>query len=139
MTRNEVYNMKAKPFLIGLATGIIGGTVAVLFSTPQSGQQLRSTLKQNADQTKGMLLDVKQQVGTVKYSVNTLTNEVKNNIPQIINDLKQTITTFTEEIEPNKNNLQQELDALQNSISEIEKNIAQFTENKKKPQEKISD
>ncbi|UZM98977.1 YtxH domain-containing protein [Lysinibacillus sp. MHQ-1] len=86
--------MKAKPFLIGLATGIIGGTAAVLFSTPQSGQQLRTTLKQNVDQTKGMLLDVKQQVGTVKHSVNTLTNEVKNNIPQIINDLKQTITTF---------------------------------------------
>ncbi|ACA38027.1 hypothetical protein Bsph_0400 [Lysinibacillus sphaericus C3-41] len=29
MTRNEVYIMKAKPFLIGLATGIIGGTAAV--------------------------------------------------------------------------------------------------------------
>ncbi len=139
MTRNEVNNMKAKPFLLGLTTGIIGGTIAVLFSTPQSGQQVRATLKQNLDQTKGMLLDVKQQVGTVKHSVNNLTNEVKNNIPQIINELKQTITTFTEEIEPTKNNLQQELDALQNSISEIEKNIAQITENKKKPQEKVSD
>ena len=69
--------MKAKPFLLGLTTGIIGGTIAVLFSTPQSGQQLRASVKQNVDQTKGMLLDVKQQVGTVKQSVNTLTNEVK--------------------------------------------------------------
>ena len=49
----------------------------MLFSTPQSGQQLRASVKQNVDQTKGMLLDVKQQVGTVKQSVNTLTNEVK--------------------------------------------------------------
>ncbi|HCX49257.1 MAG TPA: hypothetical protein DG757_09525 [Bacillus sp. (in: Bacteria)] len=51
---------------------------------------------------------------------------------------KDRVAVLTE-IEPNKNNLQQELDALQNSISEIEKNIAQFTENKEKPQKKISD
>lgn len=127
--------MKAKPFLFGLGAGIVGGTIAVLLSTPQSGQQLRA----NAESTKDKLLDVKQQAGTVKQSVHSLTNEIKNNIPLIINDLKQTITTFTEEIEPSKNNLQQEIEALQNSISEIEKNVAQFTEKKKKPQEKVSD
>ncbi|MGE8036083.1 gas vesicle protein [Lysinibacillus sp. KCTC 33748] len=131
--------MKAKPFLFGLGAGIVGGTIAVLLSTPQSGQQLRANLRANAESTKDKLLDVKQQAGTVKQSVHSLTNEIKNNIPLIINDLKQTITTFTEEIEPSKNNLQQEIDALQNSISEIEKNVAQFTEKKKKPQEKVSD
>ncbi|MEB2301339.1 YtxH domain-containing protein [Lysinibacillus xylanilyticus] len=130
--------MKAKPFLFGLGAGIIGGTIAVLFSTPQSGQQLRANLRSNAGSTKDKLLDVKQQVGTVKQSVHSLTDEIKNNIPLIINDLKQTITTFTEEIEPSKNNLQQEIEALQNSISEIEKNVAQITEKKKKPQEKLS-
>ncbi|EON74189.1 YtxH domain-containing protein [Lysinibacillus sphaericus] len=127
--------MKAKPFLIGLTTGIVGGTIAVLFSTPQSGQQLRTTLLSNADNTKDKLQDIKYQAGNVKQSVNSLTNEAKNNIPKIINELKQSITKFTEEIEPTKNNLQQEIESLQNSISEIEKNIAQFTDKKKKPQE----
>lgn len=131
--------MKAKPFLFGLVTGIVGGTIAVLFSTPQPGRQLRTNLRENAEITKGKLFEVKHQVDNVKQSVNTLTNEVKNNIPQIINELKQTITTFTDEIEPTKNNLQQEIEALQNTISEIEKNVAQITEKKKKPQEKISD
>ncbi len=131
--------MKAKPFLIGLTTGIVGGAIAVLFSTPQSGQQLRANLRANAEITKDKLFDVKQQVDTVKQSVSSLTNEVKNNIPQIINDLKQTISTFTEEIEPSKNNLQQEIEALQNSINEIEKNVAQFTEKKEKSQEIIND
>jgi len=131
--------MKAKPFLFGLVTGIVGGTIAVLFSTPQSGRQLRANLRENAEITKDKLFEVKHQVDNVKQSVNSLTNEVKNNIPQIINELKQTITTFTDEIEPTKNNLQQEIEALQNTISEIEKNVAQFTEKKKKPQEKIND
>ncbi|MET4562909.1 YtxH domain-containing protein [Lysinibacillus parviboronicapiens] len=127
--------MKAKPFLIGLTTGIVGGTIAVLFSTPQSGRQFRATLVTNADCTKDKLHDIKLQASNVKQSVNMLTNEAKNNIPQIINELKQSITTFSQEIEPSKNNLQQEIESLQNSISEIEKNIAQFTDKKKKPQE----
>ncbi|MFJ7952262.1 YtxH domain-containing protein [Lysinibacillus sp. NPDC096418] len=128
--------MKAKPFLIGLTAGIVGGTIAILFSTPQSGQQLRATLKSTTDSTKGKFQDVKLQVNNVKDSVNTLTNEAKNNIPQIINDLKQSINTFSAEIEPTKNNLQQEIEALQNSIGVIEKNIAQYTDKKKKSQEK---
>ncbi|MFJ7649333.1 YtxH domain-containing protein [Lysinibacillus sp. NPDC097279] len=128
--------MKAQPFLFGLTTGIIGGAIAVLLSTPQSGQQLRSTILSNTDSAKLKLQDVKHQVNNVKHSVGTLTNEAKNNIPQIINDLKHSITVFTQEIEPTKNNLQQEIDALQNSINEIEKNIAQFTDKKKKPEEK---
>lgn len=127
--------MKAKPFLIGLTAGIVGGTIAVLFSTPQSGQQFRSNLKTNTDSTKEKLQDVKLQVNNVKQSVNTLTNEAKNNIPQIINDLKQSINTFSKEIEPTKNNLQQEIEALQNSISVIEKNIAQYTDKKNNNQE----
>jgi len=129
--------MKAKPFLIGLTTGIIGGAIAVLFSTPQSGQQLRTTLQSNSDSAKEKLQDVKYQLNNVKQSVGTLTNEAKNNIPQIINELKQSITIFSQEIEPTKNNLQQEIEALQNSINEIEKNVAQFTDKKKKPQEKV--
>lgn len=128
--------MKAKPFLIGLTAGIVGGTIAVLFSTPQSGQQLRSNLKTNTDTTKVKLQDVKLQVNNVKDSVNSLTNEAKNNIPQIIKELKQSITTFSTEIEPNKNNLQQEIEALQNSISLIEKNITQYTDKKNNTQEK---
>ncbi|MEG0258782.1 MAG: YtxH domain-containing protein [Lysinibacillus sp.] len=119
--------MKAKSFLIGLTAGIVGGTIAVMLSTPQSGQQLRSTIKVNSASTKYKLQDVKDQISQVKQAVTHLKNESKNNIPLIINNLKQTIQTFTTEIEPTKNNLQQEIESLQNSISEIEKNFAQYS------------
>ncbi len=113
------------------------GNCGPFFNTSIRYQQLRTTLLSNTDSAKEKLQDVKYQVNNVKQSVSTLTNEAKNNIPQIINDLKQSITTFSQEIEPTKNNLQQEIEALQNSINEIEKNIAQFTDKKKKPQEKV--
>lgn len=138
MTNKEMraFTMKTKPFLIGLTAGIVGGTIAVLFSTPQSGQQLRSNLQANTDSAKEKIQDVKLQVSNVKHSVNNLRSEAKNNIPQIINDLKQSINTFSTEIEPTQNKLQQEIDALQNSISVIEKNIAQFTDRKNNTLEK---
>lgn len=128
--------MKTKPFLIGLTAGLVGGTIAVLFSTPQSGRHLRTNLKSNTANTKEKLQDVKLQVNNVKQSINTLTNEAKNNIPQIINELRTSINNFSTEIEPTKNNLQQEIEALQNSISLIEKNIAQYTNKKKNITEK---
>lgn len=124
--------MKTKTFLIGLTAGLVGGTIAALFSTPQSGQQLRSTIKSNTERTKENFQDVKLQLSNVNESIHTLTNEAKNNIPLIINDLKTSIDSFSTEIEPSKNNLQQEIKALQNSISSIEKNIAKYTENKGK-------
>ena len=128
--------MKTKPFLIGLTVGLVGSTMAVLFSTPQSGQQFRTHLKSNTDSTKEKLQDVKLQVNNVRHSVNTFTNEAKNNIPQIINDLRTSITNFSTEIEPTTNNLQQEIEALQKSISLIEKNFAQYTDKKMKTTEK---
>ena len=124
--------MKTKTFLIGLTAGLVGGTIAALFSTPQSGQQLRSKIKSNTDCTKENFKDVKLQVNNVKQSINTLTNEAKNNIPQIINDLKTSIDTFSSETESSRNNLQQEIEALQNSVSLIEKNIAEYREKKEK-------
>lgn len=37
--------MKASTFLLGLATGVLGSAVAVLLTTPQSGKELRSSIK----------------------------------------------------------------------------------------------
>lgn len=118
--------MKAKPFLIGLSAGIVGGAVAILFSAPQSGQTLRSNIKTNTSSAKDMLSDVKLQINKVTDAISSFTNEAKNNIPQIINELKDSIQSFKQEIEPNQDQLQQEIVSLQKSIDEIEQNIARF-------------
>ena len=115
--------MKAKTFLIGLTAGVVGGTIAIILSTPQSGKEFRSNLKTNVATSKDMLDDVTEQIKHVKSAIINFTSEAKNNIPQIITELMDSIQTFQHDIEPEKNNLQQEIETLQNTISEIEKNL----------------
>lgn len=53
--------MRAKTFLIGLSTGIVGGIAAVLFTTPQTGEQLRSNILENSKKAKENLLELKSK------------------------------------------------------------------------------
>lgn len=122
--------MNAKTFLLGLTAGLIGGAAAVLFSTPQSGAQLRQNIATNKNAAKSKLQDIQHEANHVKDSIITLKNEAQNNMPNIINELKDNFTAFKSQIEPETINLKQEIENLQNSIKEIEKNIPQSTKNK---------
>nr|WP_316046158.1 YtxH domain-containing protein [Planococcus glaciei] len=53
--------MKASTFFIGLATGLAAGAAATLFSTPQSGKELRSSVKTASTDWKEKLSDVKRK------------------------------------------------------------------------------
>ena len=124
--------MKAKPFLIGLTAGIVGGAIATILSAPQSGKQLRTNISSFSTSTKERLNDVNFQTKNVKQSFSNLSNEVKNNIPQIIKELSQSFTSFKQQIEPETALLKQEIEGLQKSIGEIEQNLSQFTEKDEK-------
>ena len=115
--------MNAKSFLLGLTTGIVSGAAVVLFSAPQSGEQLRNKIASNTMNAKLKLQDVKSNAQNVKESISTLITEAQNNIPSIINEMKDNLASFKEEIEPETLKLKQEIEGLQNSIKEIEKNI----------------
>jgi len=118
--------MKVKNLVAGVATGIVGGLAIATLIAPQSGHDLRSSIKSNTTNFKNKIADVGAEANNVKASIATLTSVAKNNIPQIVNDLKETIQRFQKEIEPNTNHLQQEIGSLQQSISEIEKNISEL-------------
>lgn len=122
--------MKAKSFLLGLTTGLVGGAIVVLFSAPQSGVQLRQNIARNTAGAKSKLQDVQVEMDHVKQSILTLKSEAQNNMPSIINELKDNFTTFKAEIEPEAKILKQEIENLQNSIDKIEKIIPQSKNNK---------
>lgn len=125
--------MSKKKFLLGATTGALIGAAAVIFTTPQSGQQVRLKIKQNINTVKLSFADVKGQSKNVIQSITTLSNEIKYNIPPIINELKDSFSAFQEDIQPNMMNLQQEIDQLNSSIGEIEKNLNDFNEKNSKP------
>ncbi|MDI7743029.1 YtxH domain-containing protein [Lysinibacillus fusiformis] len=127
--------MRAKPFLIGLSAGVIGGLTTIFFTAPQPGKQIRSSIVRNTKIAKSNLEEIKEQSKSIKDSITTLKNEVKNNIPEIMNELKNSISTFSQEIEPDTAKLKEEIDGLQKSIIEIENNLSDLNNKKKKSTE----
>lgn len=128
----EECHMKVSKFIFGLTAGIVGGLAVASLTAPQSGQQLRNTLKTNSTHLRERIADTRFEANNVKQSINEFTSVAKNNIPQIVNELKETLQRFQKEIEPSKQNLQQEISVLQQSIGEIEKNVSELKEKTQK-------
>lgn len=116
--------MKASTFFTGLITGLAAGAAATLFSTPQSGKELRTSVKSSSDDWKERLADVKEQVNGLKESINQLKLESKSHIPAAVDGLKQSMQEWQEDTAPAKEHLQLEIMAIQNAIEELQKSIS---------------
>lgn len=115
--------MKVSNLLLGIATGAIVGASTVLLSTPQSGGELRSSLKSTSLDFKDKLSDVKLQIQDLKNSISKLTKDSKVVVPETIEGLKASITEWKEETGPLQEQLQAEINSIQQAIEELEKTL----------------
>ena len=116
--------MKASTFFIGLVTGVVAGSAAALFYTPQSGSDLRSNVKMASSDWKEKLSEVKFQISDLKQSIARLTKEAKTEVPQTIDELKQSVQKWQNQTGPIQENLQNEISSIQMAMEELEKSIA---------------
>lgn len=121
--------MKASTFFIGLVTGVVAGSAAALFSTPQSGSELRSNVKTASSDWKEKLSEVKFQISDLKQSIARLSKETKTEIPQTIDELKQSVQLWQNQTGPIQENLQNEISSIQMAMEELEKSIAKHQKN----------
>lgn len=121
--------MKASTFFIGLVTGVVAGSAAALFSTPQSGSELRSNVKTASSDWKDKLSEVKFQISDLKQSIARLTKEAKTDVPQTIDELKQSVQLWQNQTGPIQENLQNEISSIQMAMEELEKSIAKHQKN----------
>jgi gas vesicle protein len=121
--------MKASTFFIGLVTGVVAGSAAALFSTPQSGSELRSNVKTASSDWKDKLSEVKFQISDLKQSIARLTKEAKTDVPQTIDELKQSVQLWQNQTGPIQESLQNEISSIQMAMEELEKSIAKHQKN----------
>jgi gas vesicle protein len=121
--------MKASTFFIGLVTGVVAGSAAALFSTPQSGSELRSNVKTASSDWKDKLSEVKFQISDLKQSIARLTKEAKTEVPQTIDELKESVQLWQNQTGPIQENLQNEISSIQMAMEELEKSIAKHQKN----------
>lgn len=124
--------MKASTFFIGLATGLAAGAATTLFSTPQSGKELRTSVKTASSDWKEKLADVKEQLNGLKESVNNLKLEAKSQVPAAVDGLKQSMEEWQNSTAPAKEHLQLEIMAIQNAIEELQNSISKDKKDDKK-------
>ena len=135
--------MKASRFFLGLATGLVAGAATALFSAPQSGEDLRTSVKSTSSEWKEYLNELKVKVNGLKESINHLTEEAKSQLPETVEGLKSSLETWTESTAPAKEHLQLEIMAIQNAIEELQNTLSKDKKDKddddKPKKEKVDD
>ncbi|SIT90920.1 YtxH domain-containing protein [Edaphobacillus lindanitolerans] len=116
--------MKASSFFLGLAVGAVGSAAAVLLSAPQSGKELRLSVKSTSDDMKLKMEDVKEKASELKDSVKHLADEAKARFPEMKDGLMDSIDEWNRGTETNRDRIQKRIEQIQTSISELESAVA---------------
>lgn len=112
--------MKTSTFFLGLTTGAIAGAITILYSTPKSGSEFRSTV--NTD-LKSNCQELKIKINKLKNSIASLSREAKDQIPDAVDYVKQSVGNLKNTADPTKDRLHQELVAIQESLENLERSI----------------
>ncbi len=115
--------MKASTFFLGLVAGSVTAAITVLYSTPQSGSQLRITVKNASTDMKEKFKDVKVKVNDLKESISHLQKEATETIPTAIDGIKGSIEKWQHATEPNKVRMEKEIAAIQTALEELEQTL----------------
>jgi gas vesicle protein len=116
--------MKASTFFLGLVAGSVAAAVTVLYSTPQSGNELRKTVKNASTDMKDKFKDVKGCVDDLKDSISHLTQEAKVAIPVAIEGIKGSVEQWQQATDPNKERMEKEIVAIQKALEELEQTFS---------------
>jgi gas vesicle protein len=119
----EVINLKAKSLFYGVVAGSIIGSVSILLTTPSSGKEIRTELKNTKDEWSLMLNELKSNLRKLINSIQFLSKEGKDAAKELTTDLKSSIEQWKQSTEPNNNNLQNEITNIQKTIEELEEKL----------------
>ena len=124
LQKGVYYYMKASTFFLGVVTGTAAAAITVLYSTPKSGVDLRTSVKDASSDLKEMCSDVKEKIIQLNGSILKLSKEAKETLPGAVDGLKQSFDKWQKATEPNKSRLELELFEIQEALENLEQSIA---------------
>ncbi|WP_052474730.1 YtxH domain-containing protein [Jeotgalibacillus soli] len=117
--------MNVKRLSTGILVGLAAGAVTTLLSTPQSGRELRGTIKETKDHWSDHVLEIQMNIQQIKESIQQVSKEGKESIQSALMELKESVQQWKKEADPHINNLHEELEAIQSAMEELERTINQ--------------
>ncbi|HLR10330.1 MAG TPA: hypothetical protein VK120_03010 [Sporosarcina sp.] len=112
--------MKASTFFVGLATGAIAAAVTVLYSTPKSGSDMRSTVKTDWQEA---VQDLSRQLNKLKGSFAKFADEAEEHVPDAVDYVKDSFEHLQDVPKATRKKLERELADIQKSLAKLEQSI----------------
>lgn len=114
---------KAKSFLTGVICGGAVAGLAVLFSTPSSGKDMRHKLKEKGTDLKKTLADITADTKLLKRQIAETASEGKEVMQELKEDMHETLSTWKEDISQNKRHIEHEIEEIQKSIEKLQQTV----------------
>ncbi|EEL51877.1 MULTISPECIES: YtxH domain-containing protein [Bacillus cereus group] len=114
---------KAKSFVTGLICGGAVAGLAVLFSTPSSGKDMRSKLKEKGNGVKKTLSDIANDTKLLKRQIVETASEGKEAFQELKDDMQDTLSTWKQDISQNKRHIEKEILDIQQSIEKLQQAV----------------
>jgi len=92
---------KTKSFIGGFIAGGLAAGLTVLLTTPKSGREVRSGVKDKLKETSFNLIDMKTAALSVKDSVTEFTRKSVPTLKTTAREIKTIIDTWRDDIQPN--------------------------------------
>lgn len=119
--------MKANSLVIGFISGFAVAGVGVLLSTPASGKEVRTNIKETKDETVLLLKDVQQAVIQLKNDCISAANISKAQVNLFIKDAKELIQEWNKDAKQHTEAIQVQIKDVETAISELEAAISPTT------------
>jgi len=121
--RRFPFMSKAKSFVTGIICGGAVAGLAVLFSTPSSGKDMRNKLKEKGNDIKKTLADITADTKLLKRQIVETASEGKEVFQELKDDMQDTFSTWKKDISQNKLHIEQEILDIQKSIEKLQQAV----------------
>ncbi|RPF52025.1 YtxH domain-containing protein [Aquisalibacillus elongatus] len=109
-----------KSLLLGVLFGSAVGASVSLLTTPSSGEELRSKVKDQSDRLRDIAQQIREDGLDLKNQLSKTSKEGAALLKDLSQDIKTSIESWKETIEPHQENLQEHLRQIEESIKELE-------------------
>ncbi|MFC2949984.1 YtxH domain-containing protein [Virgibacillus sediminis] len=114
---------RGKSIFLGL---IIGGSVSAavtLLSTPSTGREIRSRMKEQGYEARNFLYSLKLDVQRLKDQLADTSKEGIVMIRELTEEMKDSIAEWRNTVEPHQENIQQYLEQIESSLKDLEDKV----------------
>ncbi len=109
-----------KSLALGVLFGSVVGASVSLLTTPSSGEELRTKVKDQSDRLRDIAQQIREDGLDLKNQLTQTSKEGAALLKDLSQDIKVSIESWKETIEPHQESLQEHLKQIEDSIKELE-------------------